>query len=37
MAASIQNLGDLRKHSGTRLRPVKQEVRDNLVEVALAD
>src|SRR6187200_2050592 len=31
MAASIQNLGDLRKHSGTRLRPVKQEVRDNLV------
>ena len=31
MAASIQNLGDLRKQSGTRLRPVKQEVRDNLV------
>src|SRR6187200_1827480 len=31
MAASIQNLGDLRKHSGTRLRPVKQEIRDNLV------
>jgi magnesium chelatase subunit I len=32
MAASIQNLGDLRKQSGTRLRPVKQEVRDNLVQ-----
>ena len=31
MAASIQTLGDLRKQSGTRLRPVKQEMRDNLV------
>ncbi len=31
MAASIQTLGALRKHSGTRMRPVKQEVRDNLV------
>src|SRR5215207_4460194 len=32
MAASIQNLGDLRKQAGARLRPVKQEVRDNLVK-----
>jgi magnesium chelatase subunit I len=31
MAVSIQNLGDLRKQSGPSLRPVKQEVRDNLV------
>ena len=31
MASPIQTLGDLRKHSGTRMRPVKQEVRDNLV------
>src|SRR5580704_4814335 len=31
MALPIQTLGDLRKHSGTRVRPVKQEVRDNLV------
>src|SRR6187401_93177 len=31
MAASIQTLGELRNQSGTRLRPVKQEVRDNLV------
>src|ERR1700720_1202467 len=31
MALPIQTLGDLRKHSGTRMRPVKQEVRDNLV------
>jgi magnesium chelatase subunit I len=30
MAAPIQTLGDLRRHS-TRLRPVKQEIRDNLV------
>src|SRR5665213_663521 len=31
MAASIQTLGDLRKHSGVRARSVKQEVRSNLV------
>src|SRR6202790_1403123 len=31
MASPIQTLGDLRKHSGPRMRPVKQEVRDNLV------
>src|SRR6187401_3730612 len=31
MAASIQTLGELRNQSGTRLRPVKQEIRDNLV------
>ncbi len=31
MASPIQTLGDLRKHSGPRIRPVKQEVRDNLV------
>src|SRR5881275_2397712 len=31
VAPSIQTLGDLRKQSGTRIRPVKQEVRDNLV------
>ncbi len=31
MAATIQTLGDLRKHAGARMRPVKQEVRDNLV------
>jgi magnesium chelatase subunit I len=31
MALSIQTLGDLRKHSAARIRPVKQEVRENLV------
>ena len=31
MAALIQTLGELRRQSGTRLRPVKQEIRDNLV------
>src|SRR3984893_1916098 len=31
MASPIQTLGDLRKHSGPRMRPVKQEIRDNLV------
>ena len=31
MAASIQTLGDLRQQSGCRSRPVKQEIRDNLV------
>src|SRR6478736_7570035 len=31
MAAPIQTLGDLRKQSGAGMRPVKQEVRDNLV------
>src|ERR1700704_6183070 len=31
MAASIQNLGDLRKQAGARLRPGKQEGRGNLV------
>src|SRR6202043_3367846 len=31
MASPIQTLGDLRTHSGPRMRPVKQEVRDNLV------
>src|SRR5213596_78469 len=31
MAALIQTLGDLRQHAGTRPRPVKQEIRDNLV------
>src|ERR1700732_4099199 len=31
MASPIQTLGDLRKHSGPRMRPVKQEVRNNLV------
>src|SRR5881409_3247728 len=31
MAALIQTLGDLRQQSGTRPRPVKQEIRDNLV------
>src|SRR5213595_1062381 len=31
MAAPIQTLGDLRKHSGTPTRSVKEEVRDNLV------
>src|ERR1700681_1157764 len=30
MASPIQTLGDLRTHS-PRMRPVKQEVRDNLV------
>ena len=30
MPVSIQTLGDLRR-SDTRLRPVKQEIRDNLV------
>src|SRR5213594_3956846 len=31
MEVLIQTLGDLRKQSGTRPRPVKQEIRDNLV------
>src|SRR3989441_405069 len=31
MAALIQTLGDLRQQAGTRPRPVKQEIRDNLV------
>ena len=31
MAAPIQTLGDLRKHSGARMRSVKEEIRDNLV------
>jgi len=31
MAALIQTLGDLRRQSGTNVRPVKQEIRDNLV------
>ena len=31
MAAHILTLGDLRQHAGTRMRPVKQEIRDNLV------
>ena len=31
MAASAQTLGELRKASDTRTRPVKQEIRDNLV------
>src|SRR5213594_1619201 len=31
MAAIPQTLGDLRRQSGTRVRPVKQEARDNLV------
>jgi magnesium chelatase subunit I len=31
MVASIQTLGDLRKRLGRRTRPVKQEVRDNLI------
>src|SRR5437867_7008601 len=31
MAAAIQTLGDLRKHSGARMRSVKEEIRDNLV------
>ena len=30
MAAPIQTLGELRRHSD-RMRPVKQEIRDNLV------
>jgi magnesium chelatase subunit I len=32
MAASIQTLGELRQKYGTRTRPVKQEIRDNLVK-----
>ena len=32
MAAPIQTLGDLRRQSGARVRPVKQEIRDNLVQ-----
>ena len=31
MAANILTLGDLRQHAGIRMRPVKQEIRDNLV------
>src|SRR5947207_13368947 len=31
MVSPIQTLGDLRRQVGTRSRPVKQEVRDNLV------
>src|SRR5712692_5376334 len=31
MAALIQTLGDLRQQAGTRPRPIKQEIRDNLV------
>src|SRR6478609_4523649 len=31
MAAPIQTLGDLRQHSRTRMRSVKEEIRDNLV------
>src|SRR2546421_253853 len=31
MAAPIRTLGDLRKHSGARTRPVKEEIRANLV------
>src|SRR6266446_6754539 len=31
MPASLQTLGDLRAHAGPRTRPVKQEIRDNLV------
>ena len=31
MAASIQTLGDLRKHGGVGTRTVKEEIRDNLV------
>jgi magnesium chelatase subunit I len=31
MAAPPQTLGDLRKQSGSLLKPVKQEIRDNLV------
>src|SRR5712691_11050392 len=31
MAAPMHTLGDLRKQSGARSRPVKQEIRDNLV------
>src|SRR5213594_2843120 len=31
MEVLIQTLGDLRKQSGTRPRPVKEEIRDNLV------
>src|SRR6476646_3504797 len=31
MAAPAQTLGDLRRQSGSLLKPVKQEIRDNLV------
>src|SRR4026208_477325 len=31
MSALPQTLGELRRHSGPRSRPVKQEIRDNLV------
>ncbi len=31
MAASIQTLGELRQQTGGKTRPVKQEIRDNLV------
>src|SRR5450759_160674 len=31
MAASVQTLGDLRKHAGIRTRTVKEEIRGNLV------
>ena len=31
MAAPIQTLGDLRQHSGARMRSVKEEIRENLV------
>src|SRR5450759_1787014 len=32
MAASVQTLGDLRKHAGIRTRTVKEEIRGNLVQ-----
>src|SRR3954468_5471293 len=32
MSASPQTLGELRQHSGSRTRSVKQEIRDNLVK-----
>jgi magnesium chelatase subunit I len=32
MAAPIQTLGDLRRQSDTRVRPVRQEIRENLVK-----
>jgi magnesium chelatase subunit I len=37
MAASIQTLGDLRKHAGIRTRSVKEEIRGNLVQKLQAD
>jgi hypothetical protein len=32
MSALPKTLGELRQHSGARSRPVKQEIRDNLVK-----